>query len=207
MPTFPNVPIAPGVPPVPRNPAAAITSVSLLVADAIRLFNGLTNGVWGIYQNGVPVIEPDSIVTFDYKQTWMISDYPVEQGAFQSYDKVQTPFEVRIRMSKGGSNISRQLFLQNVISIAGTLGLYDVVTPDAIYRSANITSWDYRRTSANGVGLMVVDMVLVEVRVTATTQFSNTQSPSGANSTFSGAVQPQAPTAAEMNAIMSISAS
>lgn len=201
MSVFPNVPIAPGVPPVLRNPASVVTTVSLLVADAIRLFNGSFLSVWGIYQNGIPVIEPDSIVAFDFKQSWLISDYPVEQGAFQSYDKVQTPFEVRIRMSKGGSVLARQGFLNNVIAIVGTLALYDIVTPDAIYRSANITSWDYRRTAANGVGMIVVDMTLVEVRVTATTQFSNTQAPSGANSTFIGPVQPETPTATQSNTL------
>ena len=197
MAIYPNVPIAPGVPPLLRNPLAPIVTTALLVADAVLSIIGLFGNQWGIFQNGIPVIVPDTVATVEYKQAWLISDYPVEEGAFQSYDKVQTPFEATIRMAVGGSTADRQVFLEDVAAIAGTFDLYDVVTPDAIYQSANVVSYDYRRTAHEGLGLLVVDIRLVEVRVTATTQFSNTQSPSGANTTFTGAVNPATPTPAQ----------
>src|SRR5579872_6225668 len=37
-----------------------------------------------------------STVEFEYRQDWPISTYPQEQGAFQPYDKVTLPFDVRI---------------------------------------------------------------------------------------------------------------
>jgi hypothetical protein len=129
-------------------------------------------------------------VTFDYRQEWTVSDYPLEQGAFQSYDKVQTPFDVRVRYAAGGSQQNRQALLDSIAAIAGDLNLYDVVTPEAVYQSVNVTHYDYRRTATNGVGLLQVDVWCIEVRVTAQAQFQNVQNPTSASPQSQGNVQP-----------------
>lgn len=185
---FPNVPIALGVPPLPRSPVATVAAISLLVADAISFFGLSIAPRWGIFRDGLPVVIADSVVTFDYKRDWTIANYPVEKGAFESYDKVSNPFEPRIRFAAGGSEVERQLLLDSIAAIAGTLDLYDVVTPEVIYQSANITHYDYRRSAHSGVGLLVIDVWLMEVRVTATSAF--TKSASSASVQNNGIVQP-----------------
>jgi hypothetical protein len=195
-----NVPQVPGVPPLSSFAASAIT---LLVADAITLLGGLLVPTWGIFLNGVPVIEADSVVSLDYKQEWSISNYPVEQGAFESYDKVQTPFEARVRFSAGGSQANRQALLDSIAAIAGDLNLYDVVTPEAIYQSVNVQHYDYSRQAQRGLGLMVVDVMVVQVRVSQPTAFSNTQQPNGANPQSAGQVQPVAATPAQDTSLLS----
>ena len=192
MPLVPNVP---GVPFLTSYSPA--TSLILLAADLVTSLVGLIAPQWGIFLNGVPIIDADSVVSFEYKQEWTVSSFPLEQGAFQSYDKVNTPFDVRVRYATGGSDADRQAFLDSIDAVAGSLQLFDVVTPNAVYTSVNITHWDYRRTATNGVGLLVVDIWCIEVRVTATTQFSNTQQPSGADAKSSGIVQPKTPTPQE----------
>ena len=182
---MPNVPNVPGVPPLSSFATGVVT---LLVADALALLGGLIVPTWGIFMNGVPVIEADSVASLDYRQEWSISNYPVEKGAFESYDKVQTPFEARVRFASGGSQANRQALLDSIAAIAGDLNLYDVVTPEAIYQSANVQRYSYDRAAAR-VGLMVVDVWLVQVRVSATQIF--TQSPSSSNAQATGQVQPQ----------------
>lgn len=199
MPIFPNVPIAPGVPPVPRDPFAQAASVAFLTADAIGTILRFFTVSWGIFLDGQPVILPDTVATVEYKQGSVISDYPVEQGAFQSYDKVATPYEAMVRMAVGGSVAAKQVFLGEIAAAAATLDLYDIVTPEAIYRSANIVHYDYRRSAHEGLGLLVVDIRLVEVRVTATAQFTNTKAPSANDPSFVGPVQPVAATPAQAN--------
>ena len=71
----------------------------LLLADALGLPPSPLAPQWGIYLDGEPVVDADSVVTFDYRQEWTVSDYPLEQGAFQSYDKVQTPFDVAVTIT------------------------------------------------------------------------------------------------------------
>src|SRR5215469_5882183 len=57
------------------------------------IVNGIATNVIGNVL-GLPTIFPvaASFVDVEYKQDWPISDYPVEQGGFQSYDKVRLPF-------------------------------------------------------------------------------------------------------------------
>jgi len=120
--------IVPNVPGVPALSAYGGQSIVLLVADAISLFNSFFGSGWGIFLDGQQAFAYNSVLDFDYKQDWPLSDYPVEDGAFQSYDKVQLPFDVRVRVASGGSESERQDLLTSVQAAANTLDLYDVVT-------------------------------------------------------------------------------
>jgi hypothetical protein len=187
---FPNVPNVPGVPPLPRPPGALTGAIVLLAADLVAgAIAALLGPRWGIFLDGEPVVFAESVAAFEYKQDWTIADYPIERGGFESYDKVQLPFDVRLRFSQGGSESERQAFLNSVDAAANTLDLYDVLTPEVVYQGLNISHYDYRRTSHNGVGLIVVDVWLTQVRVTATSTFSNTKNPANAGNQNGGAVQ------------------
>ena len=129
---------------------------------------------WGVYLGGSPVVTFDSFVAFDYRQGWALSDYPVERGGFQTYDKVQLPYDVRVKFASGKSEQNRERLLASVDQVAKSLQLYDVHTPEKIFRSVNVQHYDFRRTATNGVGLIVVEMWLLEVRVTVNDSQSNT---------------------------------
>lgn len=189
MPTFPNVPFVPGVPPLLRNPLAATPGLIAQTGDLINFITGFFGPPWGLFFNGVRAIHADSVVSFDYNQNWNVANYPLEQGAFESYDKVQTPFAVKMRFASGGSQFNRQVLLTSVERVANSLDLFDAVTPERVYRNVNINHYDYKRYSNNGVGLLVVDVWCIQVRVEAQTQFTNTKSPSAAATTQGGTVQ------------------
>jgi hypothetical protein len=177
--TFPNVPIAPGVPPLARNPAAAAVTVVAVTADVISNLLALFAGPqWGVFdQNGNPVVTADNVVSLDFKSDWTISDYPVEQGGFQSYNKVIVPFESRVRFSTGGSVVDREELLASVEAIAGGTTLYNVVTPERIYINVNVTHYDYERAAMRGGGLLSVDLWLRQVQETVVTTFTSTKNP------------------------------
>jgi hypothetical protein len=195
---MPFVPLVPGVPPLTSY--APFTSVGLLVTDALAFLSSLFGPPWGIFLGGISIINADSVVTFEYRQDLSVSDYPVEEGAFETYDKVETPFEARFRFSAGGSEADRFALLQSIADIIDDVTLLDVVTPEQVYPNVTLFHYDYRRTATNGVGLLQVDVWCREVRVTTTTGFSNTQSPGGANPQGGGNVQPSTPSAAQSNA-------
>jgi hypothetical protein len=191
-----NVPNVPGVPPLLTGtvPQALF---GLLTSNLVAIPTNFSLPQWGIFQNGIPVVLADNVVSFDYRQASTISTYPLQKGAFESYDKVATPFEAIVRFSAGGSEENRRSFLDSIDAIAGTLTLYDVATPEVVYTSVNVASYDYRRTSTDGAGLIQVDVRLTEIRVTATTTFSNTKSPAAANPISSGNVATGAATSAQ----------
>lgn len=183
-----------GIPPLLNQIANVTNIVSLIFTDAVLIYQKFLAPSWGIHNanNGFAII-PDSIVSVDYNRSWTVASYPMEQGSFQSYNKIQMPFEHRVQMTKGGTVSERQDFLNRLESIAASLDLYDIVTPEKTYHNVNIENINYVRTSTNGIGLLTVEVSFVEVRITATAQFSNVQSSSARDPVSIGTVQPQTP--------------
>jgi hypothetical protein len=118
-----------------------------------------------------------------------LSDYPLEKGAFESYNKVSTPFSAKIRFASGGSEQEREALLTSVATIASTLELYDLVTPEKTYSNVNVEHYEWARSSHNGVGMIQVEIWVLEIRQNAVTTFSNTQSPAAADPVNGGSVQ------------------
>lgn len=156
---------------------------------------------WGLYLNGVPALLADSCISTAFRQDYTVSDAPQEPNAFQSYDKVQVPFDARIRMAQGGSDLDRQLFFVTLIAIAGSYDLYSVVTPEISYTNMNITHYEYERKSQNGVSLIVAELWLTQIRQTASATYSNVKSPAAANPVNTGTQQTVPLTSAQTTAV------
>ena len=176
-----SVPIGPyAIPNVLGVPAAVSlipgfgAGISLLTGDAINL-SGPNDSVWGIFQNGAPVVVAESVVAVDYRREFAISDYPVEQGGFESYDKVKLPRDVHMRFT-AGTQAARNELLASIDAIIGTTQVFDFVTPDAVYPSMTLSHEDYSRTAQRGLGLLQVEVWGLEV-VQAGAAASATASP------------------------------
>ena len=144
---------------------------------------------WGVFLHGSLVLEPDSIVSLGYQREWSLSDFPVEQGAFNTYNKVARPFDVRIRMTKGGTLAERTGFQTTLERLAASLDLYDVVTPERTYMSVNMITLGLQRANGAGVSLLTFDLALRQVAVTAESSFSDVVSPTSADPVNAGLVQ------------------
>lgn len=172
-PAYPDVPVAPGVPPVLRRGIIdAGANVARLTSDGTGLTDGgLTR--WGIFsQKGALALEPDSIAAIEYQREFRIADYPIEEGGFESYNKVATPYDIRVTMTKGGKIPDRKDFLDQVELLVASLDLFTVVTPERNYFNVNIVRTDYRRNANNGATLLTVELHGIEVRTSASIQFS-----------------------------------
>lgn len=144
----------------------------------------------GIYdKSGVNVLQPDNIAAIGYSGEYRISDYPLEQGQFETYNKVALPFQSRVALTKGGTLSERQGFLSRIEEIRGNLTLYNVVTPERVYMDVNIERVTLDRTASNGAGLLNVELVLREIRQTTAVAFTSSQTPSGADVVNNGSVQ------------------
>lgn len=203
---FASLPL--GVPALLNPPSlstvANVGNLATLVTADATIVRQLLNAKprWGIFLKGKLIAEADNVLSVEYRQDSRVSQYPQEQGAFQSYNKVATPFEARVQLTKGGSEFDRSAFLKAIESAARSLDLYDVATPERTYSNANIERFDYRRTAHNGAGLITVEIWLVEVRETAKTAFTKTALASGADPKTVGAVQAQTVTPAQASVIL-----
>jgi hypothetical protein len=196
---IPFVPIGPGVPNLPiGNTLNAV--VDQLFADALDILFG--NGPqWGLFLDGEPVVIAESVVSFDYKQNYRISTYPIEPsnqqtaGGFESYNKVQMPFDVVLRFATGDTPAARQELLESAEAACASLDLMDAVTPEKVYESVNPVHMDYRRTAVNGVALIIVDMFCEQVRTTASSSFTNAQQSGTGTTANAGTITPSSSTA------------
>ena len=201
----PNVPNLPGVPPLLRPfGSPVILPPPLAVADTPDLLPPSTDSQWGIFFNGLPVVLADNVIDFAFRQDYEVSTYPQEAGAFQSYNKVEVPYDVKVSFSGGGSDAKRQAFLSSILAIVRDLNLYDVVTPELIFSPVNITHADFRRASSNGVGLIVVEVWLVQIRIAVAPTFTQTKTPSGVDKQNGGIVVAVGATPVQQSALSSI---
>lgn len=186
---FPNVPPLPGVPNVNRAVTGALTRTGILPAlrglDRYGLLDGLLSSLfgpqWGVFdKTGASVLQPDTIVSVEVKADEEISNHPVEEGGFASYNKVSKPTEITLVMTCSGNNgQSREDFIAALESLKFNLDLLDIVTADHTYISYNLVHYDYKRSAQNGVSLLTVSCRFQEVRETATIEYTETKQPDG----------------------------
>ena len=168
-----------------------VAPVALLTSDALGVLSALGSSPWGIYQGGSPIVVADTVTDFGYGKAYAVSNYPIEDGGFASYDKVEQPYEVRIRFASGGDAGKRQALIDSVDAIASDLNLYDIVTPDAVYMNGNVTRPEYRRTNTDGgASMLQVDVTVEEIRILSGQAMTNTADPSSAAQQNGGTVQP-----------------
>lgn len=174
---------------------ADVSTFGLLgISDALSGLIGTDPVKWGVFdQQGQPVALADSILSVDYSNGSKVSNYPVENGAFASYNKVANPYDVKITMTCGGSEFLRSNFINALDDAADSIDLYNIMTPEKSYFDANIERVDWMRSQSKGAGIIIAELYLVEVRQTATAAFSSSIDPGAANSQSQGQIQPAIP--------------
>lgn len=145
---------------------------------------------WGMYTQAGELAAPaDTVTTFENVLDARISDYPVENGGFASYNKVITPYEIHTMMTRGGSVEDRQDFLKAIQDAWQATTLYTFVTPECVYLDVNVVGVRQQRSSDRNNGLMVLEVVLRKVRQTASLAFTSTKEAEGQDSVNKGSVQ------------------
>jgi hypothetical protein len=201
---FPNVPELPGVPDLRR--AAVGLAVRTGIYGKIESFDrfGILDILIGPpYQivsavTGEPIIRPDSVIALEYKGESRLAGYPMEKGAFSTYNKVQMPYDIRIRMTcSGNSWMKREDFIFKMDEIKKSLEMLQIITPDIRYTGVNLVRWDYKRTAQNGVSLLTVDAMFSEVRENATAVYGPVKEPASADPESMSCIAPLDPTTAQ----------
>lgn len=208
---FPNVPNVPGVPQLPRLPGVTSLPPVLGVAAAVgSLWRALSAPpTWGIFKQTpptqpdadgvetvtvtaqlVPVVTVDSIMDFNYRNEYDISDFFIQDGAFASYNKVANPYETSVRLIRTGTLADRSEFLGQIEVILASLDLYQIIVPEKTYNNVNPYRVEVSRRGAEGAyQLTEVDLYFREIR-SVTAQYSTT-APVIPNASQPGDADPQ----------------
>lgn len=193
---FPDVPNTPGVPAVLRDVGNLGTdTLTELTGDALDPFS-IGDPQWGIFDDGGSlVLDPDSIIAVEDTADRRVSTYPIEQGGFESYNKVAVPFEAHVIMTKGGTIDEKSQFIDKVKELTDSLKLYSIVTPEETFEKVNFVHHDKSRMSYKGATMLTISIGFIEIRESAQAAFTNSKEPSGAATVNDGPVQPKDPPA------------
>jgi hypothetical protein len=190
---YPVVPQALGVPTLLRSGAQLLDTVTLGylgASDALSQVIGSEVVRWGVYDaSGTSIGDYDTMAAVEYRNDANISDYPVEDGSFASYNKVDSAFDVSVRMVCGGSDARRAAFQAACETARRTLRLFTIVTPTRTYQDVNFVSIGVHHTRTEGANLLTVELQAREVRNTASEQQSDAKTPAAYDAQDQGSIQ------------------
>lgn len=173
---FPNVPNVPGVPPLDRlagkqaflEPANVFSSQLQKVPYLRGILQAANAEVWGVFDsNNEKVIVATTFVELGHNASSKIARFFMEQGTFANYNKVNESNETSILMIKQGTFDELGVYINEVEALKRSTGLFDIVTPERVFTSVNLESYDYKRSVADGVNMIAFNMHFVEVREVA----------------------------------------
>jgi len=155
----------------------------------------MANG-WGVYTlAGALAFDVDSCLDLKFGAKAKTSDFPVEEGAFASYNKVLDPFAPKVRLVVGGP--ARIAAFQVALHAAlASASLYNIATPTLTYLNVTLEGYDHDQTAENGaLSMLVVDLAYKQVRevTPAYSALPKPKKPKSASKVVTGKAQPQTP--------------
>ncbi|MCW4590907.1 hypothetical protein NO263_09975 [Gluconacetobacter entanii] len=174
--------------------------------------------LWGIFDaTGAQVLGAAHVRAVEFESAHAISDAPQEDGAFVSYNKVAAPRRFMLEMlcdgsqtgsggldslvaqyspiaawgnmTGDGARMVRASFLATLAAMEDDTATYAVHTPEYSLASVNVVGHRYRRETRGGVTLLAVQVMLVEVRCSATQSYTTTATAAGQVMQSGGTVQ------------------
>jgi hypothetical protein len=190
---YPFVPQFAGVPALLRSGAQIFDSITLGVfglGDVLSSIIGPDVSKWAVLDpSGTPIADYDSVFAVGYQNTSKTSEYPLEKGAFASYNKVESSFSVHVTLNKGGTEAERAQFMAAVETARRSMLMFTVVTPEFTYENVNFNSLSVSRTTENGAGMVSAELVGLEIRQRANAAYSQPKDPSAYDPSNLGQVQ------------------
>ena len=184
-----------GIPNIPDFKGLVTSGSNALIGlGGAAILRAIFGNVWGLVNEfGVPVLLADNVLGLSFQSASTIVNAPIEGGSFASYNKVATPSQAVVQMSKGsGGALQRGAFLAQLLALEGSTLKFYVISPEFVHRNMCITNVDYARSAQEGVQLIVVNVSLEEVReVKVNYSFEEVEAPSDAKAVDGGSVQPK----------------
>ncbi|WP_202611563.1 phage baseplate protein [Proteus sp. G2667] len=130
------------------------------------LINSLFGNYWGIFNEyGVPLLLADNVISLQYENKSRVVNAPIERGTFASYNKISDSWKATVQMSKGsGGALERGAFLAQLEILSKSTLRFIVITPEFVYKFANIVGYDLVREAKDGATLIKVNVHLEEIR-------------------------------------------
>lgn len=189
---YPLVPNAPGVPALLRAGAQILDTITLGylgIGDALNSLIGEDPVKWAVLDSTGKALPYESVNAVGYQNESRVSDYPLENGAFAAYNKVDSPFDVIVTLTQGGAEEDRRTMIKAVENARKSLDLYTVMVPEGVYRNVNFTSLTIQRSTREGATLIIATLSGREIRQKASAAYSQPKIPAASTTQARGQVQ------------------
>lgn len=168
LPSIPSLPSVnvPKVVSFAKSPAAVLNVVSLIAKNLPKL--NPPRPIYAILnaETLIPLTIPDSWLEITpLVSEYQVSDYPIEDGAFATYNKVRRPSLVAATLTKGGTDLERATWLEAIRQQlqSDPTALYNVLTPAGIFPNQTLVSLSFQTRNDRGSNLLYLEMKFSEV--------------------------------------------
>jgi hypothetical protein len=121
---------------------------------------------WGLFdENDEPLVDADTVLNVEVQTDAHVSNYPQQDGAFASYNKVQMPTSIKITYAVANGDDSRFDLIDKLDIARRSLKRYLLGMPEYSYPSVNVTHYGFRREIRQGIKLLRVEVWCEEIRV------------------------------------------
>lgn len=134
-----------------------------------NILNGLLGRLserWALVdtKSGNDLVRFTSFLSCDVRNESTVVSSQVEEGSFASYNKVDSPLEVNVRLGIQGNDGELKDALDTLDSLRKSTKLVNLVMPSAEYRDLNLEMFNYTIKTELGRGVLFVDLSLKEIR-------------------------------------------
>ncbi|MDL2315517.1 hypothetical protein LJC59_00340 [Desulfovibrio sp. OttesenSCG-928-A18] len=137
-----------------------------------------------------------SFIGMDLRSDGNALTYPVEQGSFADYNKVDSPQEIKVTLGLQGAEADFEAALAKLDEYQKEAVKLAVATPARHYDSMTLEGYAYSRSQERNAGMLAVELTLVEVREVetqvTTTVVTKPKNPTSASKENTGKAQPEA---------------
>lgn len=165
IPSLPSVNI-PKVVSFVKSPAAVLNVVSLIAKYLPKL--NPPRPIYAILnkETQIPLTIPDSWLEINpLIAEYQVSDYPIEDGAFATYNKVRRPSLMGATMVKEGSDLERATWLEAIRQQlqSDPTALYNIITPQGIFPNQTLVGLALQTRPDRGSNMLYLELKFSEV--------------------------------------------
>jgi len=151
---------------------------------------------WAILdEKGGSAVSFTSFIDLDYKNEGQALEYPIEEGSFATYNKIQNSMELRVTIAIQGTDADFNDLLSKLQDYQAKAVKLSIATPSDFYEGFTLEGLTYKRTVENNAHMLTVELTFKEVREVKTQVttgvITKPRNPSSASKQDTGKTQTQ----------------
>lgn len=155
--------------------------------------NNFITGQWTIrtHEGKRDICDFDTILGYDFKSSSELPSYPIQQGSFENYNKIQNPNKANITLAISGNKSQIRENLLKLEFFNESVDLVDLILPFKAFIGYNLCNLSHSLHEGEAMSMLVVNFDLVEIRQ-STISFKKTKA-NYKGTTNTGKTNPQKP--------------